>query len=93
MLKKHGLEMIMEICVIFPQPIIHELFIDFTKHVILQPTINAVNVKMKEMYIQTILISIVVVEYRGLLLDPESAWTSRDGTEHQPAVLPEQADR
>lgn len=49
MLKKHGLEMIMEICVIFPQPIIHELFIDFTKHVVLQPLINAVNVKMKEM--------------------------------------------
>lgn len=48
MLKKHGLEMIMEICVIFPQPIIPELFIDFTKHVVLQPPINAVNVKMKE---------------------------------------------
>lgn len=85
--------MIMEICVIFPQPIIHELFIDFIKHVVVQPTINAVDVKTKEMYNQTILISIVVVEYRGLLLDLESAWTSRDGTEHQPAVLPEQADR
>lgn len=85
--------MMMEICVIFPQPIVHELFIDFIKHVVVQPTINAVDVKTKEMYIQTILISIVVVEYRGLLLDPDSAWTSRDGTEHQPAVLPEQADR
>lgn len=85
--------MIMEICVIFPQPIIHELFIDFIQHVVVQPTINAVDVKTKEMYIQTILISFVVVEYRGLLLDPESAWTSRHGTEHQPAVLPEQADR
>lgn len=85
--------MIMEIYVILPKPIIHELFIDFIKHVVVQPTINAVDVKTKEMYIQTILISFVVVEYRGLLLDPESAWTSRDGTEHQPAVLPEQADR
>lgn len=93
MLKKHGLEMIMEICVIFPQPIIHELFIDFIKHVVVQPTINAVDVKTKEMYNQTILISLVVVEYRGLLLDPDSAWTSRHGTEHKPAVLPEQADR
>lgn len=93
MLKKHGLEMIMEIYVILPKPIIHELFIDFIKHVVVQPTINAVDVKTKEMYIQTILISIVVVDYRGLLLDPESAWTSRHGTEHQPAVLPEQADR
>lgn len=85
--------MIMEIYVILPKPIIHELFIDFIKHVVVQPTINAVDVKTKEMYIQTILISFVVVEYRGLLLDPESAWTSRHGTEHQPAVLPEQADR
>lgn len=85
--------MIMEIYVILPKPIIHELFIDFIKHVVVQPTINAVDVKTKEMYNQTILISIVVVEYRGLLLDPESAWTSRDGTEHQPAVLPEQVDR
>lgn len=85
--------MIMEICVILPKPIIHELFIDFIKHVVVQPTINAVDVKTKEMYNQTILISFVVVEYRGLLLDPDSAWTSRDGTEHQPAVLPEQADR
>lgn len=85
--------MIMEIYVILPKPIIHELFIDFIKHVVLQPPINAVNVKMKEMYNQTILISIVVVEYRGLLLDPDSAWTSRDGTEHKPAVLPEQVDR
>lgn len=85
--------MIMEIYVILPKPIIHELFIDFIKHVVVQPTINAVDVKTKEMYNQTILISIVVVEYRGLLLDLESAWTSRDGTEHQPAVLPEQADR
>lgn len=85
--------MIMEIYVILPKPIIHELFIDFIKHVVVQPTINAVDVKMKEMYNQTILISFVVVEYRGLLLDPDSAWTSRDGTEHQPAVLPEQADR
>lgn len=85
--------MIMEIYVILPKPIIHELFIDFIKHVVVQPTINAVDVKTKEMYIQTILISFVVVEYRGLLLDLESAWTSRDGTEHQPAVLPEQADR
>lgn len=93
MLKKHGLEMMMEICVIFPQPIVHELFIDFIKHVVVQPTINAVDVKTKEMYIQTILISIVVVEYRGLLLDLDSAWTSRHGTEHQPAVLPEQVDR
>lgn len=85
--------MIMEIYVILPKPIIHELFIDFIKHVVVQPTINAVDVKTKEMYIQTILISFVVVEYRGLLLDPESAWTSRHGTEHQPAVLPEQVDR
>lgn len=85
--------MIMEIYVILTKPIIHELFIDFIKHVVVQPTINAVDVKTKEMYNQTILISIVVVEYRGLLLDPDSAWTSRDGTEHQPAVLPEQADR
>lgn len=85
--------MIMEIYVILPKPIIHELFIDFIKHVVVQPTINAVDVKTKEMYNQTILISIVVVEYRGLLLDSDSAWTSRDGTEHQPAVLPEQADR
>lgn len=85
--------MIMEIYVILPKPIIHELFIDFIKHVVVQPTINAVDVKTKEMYIQTILISFVVVEYRGLLLDPDSAWTSCDGTEHQPAVLPEQADR
>lgn len=85
--------MIMEIYVILPKPIIHELFIDFIKHVVVQPTINAVNVKTKEMYNQTILISIVVVEYRGLLLDPDSAWTSCDGTEHQPPVLPEQADR
>lgn len=85
--------MIMEIYVILPKPIIHELFIDFIKHVVVQPTINAVDVKTKEMYIQTILISFVVVEYRGLLLDPDSAWISRDGTEHQPAVLPEQADR
>lgn len=85
--------MIMEIYVILPKPIIHELFIDFIKHVVVQPTINAVDVKTKEMYNQTILISIVVVEYRGLLLDPDSAWTSCDGTEHQPAVLPEQADR
>lgn len=85
--------MIMEIYVILPKPISRELFIDFIKHVVVQPTINAVDVKTKEMYNQTILISIVVVEYRGLLLDPESAWTSRDGTEHQPAVLPEQADR
>lgn len=84
--------MIMEIYVILPKPIIHELFIDFIKHVV-QPTINAVDVKTKEMYIQTILISFVVVDYRGLLLDPDSAWTSCDGTEHQPAVLPEQADR
>lgn len=85
--------MIMEIYVILPKPIIHELFIDFIKHVVVQPTINAVDVKTKEMYIQTILISFVVVEYRGLLLDPDSAWTSRHGTEHQPAVLPEQVDR
>lgn len=85
--------MIMEIYVILPKPIIHELFIDFIKHVVVQPTINAVDVKTKEMYIQTILISIVVVDYRGLLLDLDSAWTSRHGTEHQPAVLPEQADR
>lgn len=49
MFKKHGLEMIMEICVIFPQPIIHELFIDFIQHVVVQPTINAVDVKTKEM--------------------------------------------
>lgn len=85
--------MIMEIYVILPKPIIHELFIDFIKHVVVQPTINAVDVKTKEMYIQTILISIVVVDYRGLLLDLDSAWTSRHGTEHQPAVLPEQVDR
>lgn len=49
MLKKHGLEMIMEIYVILPKPIIHELFIDFIKHVVVQPTINAVDVKTKEM--------------------------------------------
>lgn len=33
--------MIMEIYVILPKPIIHELFIDFIKHVVVQPTINA----------------------------------------------------
>lgn len=50
MFKKHGLEMIMEIYVILPKPINHELFIDFIKHVVVvQPTINAVDVKTKEM--------------------------------------------
>lgn len=32
-----------------PTGIIHELFIDFTKHVVVQPPIYAVDVKMKEM--------------------------------------------
>lgn len=41
--------MIMEIYVILPKPITHELFIDFIKHVVVQPTINAVDVKTKEM--------------------------------------------
>lgn len=49
MFKKHGLEMIMEIYVILPKPISRELFIDFIKHVVVQPTINAVDVKTKEM--------------------------------------------
>lgn len=37
------------VCFKLSQPIIHELFIDFTKHVVVQPPIYAVDVKMKEM--------------------------------------------